>query len=192
VLWRQRQVRHRRLDGETPWSSRSPRRTQGLRGREQTGALEPRTRAPHGRRARRRRRPCATEGSRRTETERLQRQREGEAARTRMAWRDAIPAECCRSMPARRAKGGEYRHELNTHGSRQVAATRLGASSRPSKGAGWFPRQRRVGGARAQGARSQSRRSRGCLAEGHPPKEGGGLCPEYGSSRTKRSHGLAR
>jgi hypothetical protein len=42
--------------------------------------------------------------SRRTETERLQRQREGEAVRSRTARRHAIPADACRSMPARLAK----------------------------------------------------------------------------------------
>ena len=41
---------------------------------------------------------------RRTETERLQRQREGEAARTRTAWGDAIRPNACQSMPEWRAK----------------------------------------------------------------------------------------
>jgi hypothetical protein len=36
-----------------------------------------------------------------TKAERLQRQREGEAARTRTASRDAIPPNACRSMPER-------------------------------------------------------------------------------------------
>jgi hypothetical protein len=40
----------------------------------------------------------------RTETERLQRQHKGEAVRSRTARRHAIPADACRSMPARRAK----------------------------------------------------------------------------------------
>ena len=43
-----------------------------------------------------------------------------------------------------------------------------------------------MGGVTAPGARAQKRRSRGLFAEGHDPKEGGGLCPNHGSSRTKR------
>ena len=49
----------------------------------------------------------------RTETDRLQKQREGEAARTRTAWRDAIPAERLPKHAGAASKGGEDGHELN-------------------------------------------------------------------------------
>jgi hypothetical protein len=83
-------------------------------------------------------------------------------------------------------EGGEHGHEL------KIVDLAVRACALARRGATPQPAERRVGGATAPGVSRQNRRSRGLYAEGHPPKEGGGLCPNHGSSRTKRSHGLAR
>jgi hypothetical protein len=99
------------------------------------------------------------EGSRRTELERQQRQRQGEAARTRTAWRDAIPAGRLPEQTGAAGKGGEDRHEQNILLKRQVAAARRCASSRPS---------REPGGSRANGAwAARERRAQDRKAAGH-------------------------
>jgi hypothetical protein len=46
-------------------------------------------------------------------TERRQKQRKGEEAPTRKAWRDAIPAERLPRHARAASEGGEDRHELN-------------------------------------------------------------------------------
>jgi hypothetical protein len=100
--WRRRQDRHRRPDAETPWSlaiAKADARASRPRADGSAGAPNPGTSmggklGDEGGQAR-------PEGSRRTETERLQEQREGEAAPTRTAWWGCAPgrtpAEACLS-----------------------------------------------------------------------------------------------
>jgi hypothetical protein len=78
-------------------------------------------------------------------------------------------------------KGGEHGQELRIRRPGGPARLRPSAASRyPTAREG-----RRLGGATVPGVEAQKARSRGLYAEDHPPKEGGGLCPEYGSSRAK-------
>jgi hypothetical protein len=78
-------------------------------------------------------------------------------------------------------EGRKHGHELKIRRPRRVRARALARRRAPP-----LLGRRRVGGATAPGARPQNRRSRDLFAEGHDPKEGGGLCPNHGSSRTKR------
>jgi hypothetical protein len=91
------------------------------------------------------------DGSRRTETERLQRQREGETARTRTARRDAIPAERLPEHAGAASRGGEHRHELNILRKRQVRGRAPWRELAPVQGnrrfranGAWAARERRV------------------------------------------------
>lgn len=189
--WRRRQDRHRRPDAETPWPlaiAEADARASRPRTDGSTRAPNPGTSCEASSEMKENKRTGGLAGRRpnaRRGSARVRRRERGRLG-------GSSPGRGLPEHARAASKGGEHRHELNTLRKRQVAAARLRASSRPSRGAGWFPRQRRVGGARGQGVKPKSRRSRGCLAEGDAPKEGGGLCPEYGSSRTKGSRGLAR
>jgi hypothetical protein len=66
-------------------------------------------------------------------------------------------------------EGGEHGHELKTRRSGDARTPRRGVALPYCRDA------RRVGGARAPGAGTQNRRSRGLYAEGYEPNEGGAV-----------------
>ncbi len=107
-------------------------------------------------------------------------------AEIREGWRAGWPkASSAGRLGGRRAsgkEGGEHGHELKIRrpGGMRAHAPWRGVALSPCR------ESRRVGGATAPGASWQNRRSRGLFAEGHDPKEGGGLCPNHAWSRTKR------
>jgi len=160
-------------------------RRDGLRRDPEERPESPRTRAPHGE-ARSEKTGGRASARTASDRDRSSRERRGRPRRDARGGCRSASSAGGRGSVRGGDEGGEHGHELKI---RRPGGLRARALSRRRAPPAVVTARGRRDGAGRDGAKPQVT---GPLRRRPPTEGGGGLCPEYGSSRTKRVRGLAR